>query len=69
MKIQLYSLDEIKRRLYNRNLKEVSRETGISYPTIYALAKGTKKDFRMSTMIAMTSFLDMEETLKQVLEE
>lgn len=69
MKLQLYALDEIEAKLRNRNLMEVSRITGISYPTIYALAKGVEKDFRISTMQEMTDFLTLEDTLTELIEE
>lgn len=69
MRLNLYAPDELVDKLKGKNLKEVERATGISYPTVYALARGIDKDYRIKTMIAMTDFLNLEETINKVMEE
>lgn len=69
MKLNLYAPDELVLKLKGKNLKEVERATGISYPTVYALARGIDKDYRIKTMIAMTNFLNLEDAISEVIEE
>lgn len=69
MKLRLYAPDELPDKLAGKNLKEVERATGISYPTVYALARGVDKDYRIKTLIAMTEWINLEAVITEVMEE
>jgi hypothetical protein len=69
MKLHLYDLGEIKDRLKDQNLMQISRSTGISYPTIYAFARGVEKDFRMKTMMQITEYLTLEDNLQNMIDK
>jgi hypothetical protein len=69
MKLQLYSLEEVVEKLDGLNLKEVERATGISYPTIYSLSKGQHKDYRLSTLVAITEFFEVKDAVEEVIKQ
>ena len=69
MRLKLYAPDELVEKLNGKNLKEVERATGISYPTVYALARGINKDYRLNTIITMTKFLNLEDVIIEAMEE
>ena len=69
MKLRLFAPDELPAKLAGKNLKEVERATGISYPTVYALAHGVDKDYRIKTLIAITEWINLDAAISEVMEE
>ena len=57
----MLSLEEIAEALRkDRNLKEVSRRTGISYGTIWHLAKGLQTNPSYETVKALSDYLEQK---------
>jgi predicted transcriptional regulator len=55
--VRIFSLNEIIKRLEDRNLKMVSRRTGISYPNLRDIAIGKVKNPRYSTVDKLREYL------------
>jgi hypothetical protein len=51
-------LEEIVKRLKQRNLKEVANATDVSYMTICNIAKGLNKRPYRSTLLALTVYFE-----------
>ena len=54
----MLSLDEIVLRLKQRNLKEVEKASGVSYMTIYNIAKGHNKKPYKSTLKLLSVYFE-----------
>lgn len=56
----MLSLPEIKRRLSDRNLKEVSRRTGLSYQTIISVVNSDDKECTCEyrTILKISNYLE-----------
>lgn len=52
-----FVLNKIKKGLEDRNLAEVARKTGLSYPTVYNFAKGDLTIAKVSTAITLAKYL------------
>lgn len=56
----MLTINEIKERLKDRNLSEVSRQTGVSYSTIYNITKAENLNgFIFQTIEALSNYLDV----------
>lgn len=51
------TLLEIRERLSDRNLTTVAERTGLSYPTVYMIAKGRQTNPSYSTIEKLTQYL------------
>ena len=51
------TLDELKQGLADRRLYVVAERIGISYMTLKKLYDGVDKDYRLSTLKAVTAYL------------
>ena len=56
--IEMLSLDEIVKRLKQRNLKEVARSSNVSYITICNIAKEENKQPYRSTLLALSVYFE-----------
>lgn len=54
----MLTLEEVKKRLSDRNLKEVSRRTGISYANIYAIATGRRENPTYKVIAKLSDYLE-----------
>jgi len=54
----LLNLDEIKAKLWHEDLAEVSEVTGLSMPTLYSLRSGKTSNYSLSTIYAVTEYLN-----------
>jgi hypothetical protein len=54
---QLMPLSEIQTRLKDRKLHIVSKEIGLSYPTLKKLADGKPANYNYSTLIKVSDYL------------
>lgn len=54
----MLSLDQIKERLRDRRLTVVSKEIGVSYPTLLAIAKGDTVNPNYETIIKISEYLE-----------
>ena len=54
---QVMTLDELKQGLADRRLYVVAERIGISYMTLKKLYDGVDKDYRLSTLKAVTAYL------------
>jgi predicted transcriptional regulator len=52
----MLTLEEIKKRLQDRNLSEISRKTGISYMTIWKVSKGSGASY--ATVLTLSEYLE-----------
>lgn len=53
----MMTLEEIKQKLSDRNLMEVSRRTGVSYRTIFGISNGTNKNPSYESVRAIVEYL------------
>ena len=56
----MLTLDEVKSRLSDRNLKEVSRRTGISYANLYAIATGRRENPTYKVIAKLSDYLEQK---------
>lgn len=56
------TLEEIKARLSDRNLTTISERTGLSYPTVCAIASGRQKNPSYRTIKKLTDYFAGEQT-------
>lgn len=56
----MLTLAQIKKRLEDRNLREVARRTGLHYNTILGYARGEVKDPPISTAQKLSEYLTEE---------
>lgn len=56
----MLTIEEIKKRLQDRNLKEVSRRTGIGYAYLHALATGRRENPTYQVMVKISDYLEAE---------
>lgn len=56
------TLEQIKAALSDRNLTEVARRTGLSYPTVYGIAKGTTSNPAYQSVEKLAQYLNGEKT-------
>jgi len=54
----LRSLDEIKGCIWNRNLSQIQAETGISYTTVFEIARGKRKNISYSTLVKLNDWIE-----------
>jgi len=54
----MLSLEEIRDKLKDRNLKEVSRRTGIGYANLAAIAKGTRSNPSYEVLKPLCDYLE-----------
>lgn len=54
------TLEQIKAALSDRNLTEVARRTGLSYPTVYGIAKGTNSNPAYQSVEKLVQYLKGE---------
>jgi DNA-binding phage protein len=56
-KMQLLSLEQIKKALEDRRLRVVARETGLHYQTLYRIVNDETKDPVLSTVKLLSDYL------------
>lgn len=56
----MLDLNEIKRRLSDRNLSEVGRRIGVSAPYLSLIANGTAKNPSYVVLKKLSSYLELE---------
>lgn len=54
----MLTLEEIRNRLEDRNLKEVSRRTGIGYANLHAIKTGARKNPTYSVLKPLCDYLE-----------
>lgn len=54
----MLNLRQIKKKLSDRNLKEVSRQTGVNYGTIFNIATGQNKNPTYKTIKQLSDYLE-----------
>ena len=54
------TLEQIKAALSDRNLTEVARRTGLSYPTVYGIAKGANNNPAYHSVKKLAQYLEGE---------
>lgn len=54
----MLTLEEVKERLSDRNLKEVARRTGISYANLYAISTGRRCNPTYKVMVKLSDYLE-----------
>lgn len=54
----MLTLEEIRARLEDRNLKEISRRTGIGYASLHAIAAGVRSNPTYSTLKPLSDYLE-----------
>ncbi|WP_373739918.1 helix-turn-helix domain-containing protein [Jeotgalibaca porci] len=54
----MLNLEDIVRKLHDRNIKVVSKKTGISYHTILNIQKGENKNPTMNTLVKLSDYLE-----------
>lgn len=54
----MLTLEEIRERLADRNLKEVSRRTGIGYANLHAIHTGLKNNPTYSVLKPLSDYLE-----------
>lgn len=59
-KLGMITLEEIQKKLSDRNLSEVHRRTGVSYRTLFSLANGTNKNPSYESVRAIVEYLNGE---------
>ncbi len=57
---KMLNLEQIKKKLYDRNLKEISRQTGINYGTVFNVATGKKKNPEYRTLKKLSDYLEQK---------
>ena len=57
-KLKMLTLEELVQRLKQRNLKEVANASGISYMTIYNIAKGHNKKPYKTTLRMLNIYFE-----------
>lgn len=57
-KDRMFNLDAIKERLQHRNLRAVSKASGVKYQNILLLLKHDDRDPAYSTVKALSDYLD-----------
>lgn len=58
MNVDILSFSEIKANLADKRLYKVSEATGLSYPTLKKLANGDNCNYTMSTMRAVSEYIN-----------
>jgi len=53
----MLTLEEIRSRLEDKNLKEVSRRTGIGYNNLYGIAKGIRVNPTYNVLEKLSNYL------------
>ena len=56
----MLTIEEVKSRLSDRNLKEVSRRTGISYANLYAIGTGRRKNPTYRVIAKLSDYLEQK---------
>lgn len=54
----MMTLEEIRRALADRNLKRVSEATGLSYPTIWKVAREESPQVKYTTLKTLNTYLN-----------
>lgn len=54
----MLNLKQIEKKLFDRNLKEVSRQTGLNYGTIFNVATGKNKNPTYKILKALSDYLE-----------
>ena len=54
----MINLEEIRKQLSDRRLRVVSKEAGISYPTLLAIRDGENKNPQYNTMRKIIAYLE-----------
>jgi len=57
----MLTIDQIKERLADRNLREVSRRTGIGYGNLHAIATGRRTNPTYKVVKAISDYLEGEQ--------
>ncbi len=57
MALDILSIKEIAKFLENKQLYVVSKETGISYPTLSKFFNAKPHNFTLTTMVTMTNYI------------
>ena len=60
MALNILSINEIKRFLEDKQLYVVSKETGISYPTLAKFSFKKPHNFTLATLVKMTAYIKKE---------
>ena len=55
---KVLNLDEIRERLKDRNLKEVSRQTGLGYNNLHGIATGSRNNPSYNVLRAISDYLE-----------
>lgn len=53
----MLTIEEVRERLADRNLKEVARRTGIGYANLHAIATGRRENPSYKVMIKICKYL------------
>lgn len=54
----MFTLEDLKTKLEDRNLIEVSKRSGVSYQTVSTLAKGTNKNPSYVSVLKLVNYLN-----------
>lgn len=54
----MLTLEEIRERLSDRNLREISRTTGVGYGNLYGIAKGLRVNPTYSVVKKLSDYLE-----------
>jgi len=57
----MLTLEQIRRKLKDRNLKKVSENTGISYPAIWNLVNKEQENTHYKTVKKLSDYLEEKE--------
>ena len=55
---RMLTIEEVSRRLGDRNLKKVSENTGISYPTVWKIANNQAGNVGYDTVRKLSDYLE-----------
>lgn len=54
----MYTIDEIREILLDRNLSAVARYSGVSYVTIHKIRQGRGHDIKHKTLLQLSEYLE-----------
>lgn len=65
----MLDLDQIKAKLEDRNLKEVSRRTGVGYNNLHGIATGARDNPGYKVLKAISDYLERCDRYLEVIDE
>jgi len=54
----LRTIEEIKWCIWNKNLTQIHTDTGISYSTVFDIARGKRKNIAYSTLVKLNDWIE-----------